>query len=171
MALLLNANDSVNRSYTITKPSPNHQLPVNGVGVRTENLFDGANLITDAFFRDGIIYYAPIDVRPRNIIYVPVQGGKTYTFSINNFVSGTNFQSVCSIDKPAINTIYRINDQTTFVTHGAVTTFIRTMPQEANWWAIQIMSLDNLDNEIMINEGSTAKPYEPYGYFIEIEVS
>lgn len=32
MALLLNANDSVNRSYTITKPSPNHPLPVVGVG-------------------------------------------------------------------------------------------------------------------------------------------
>jgi hypothetical protein len=24
---------------------------------------------------------------------------------------------------------------------------------------------------IMLNEGSTALPYEPYGYFIEIEVS
>lgn len=32
MALLLNANDSVNRSYTITKPSPNHPLDVQGVG-------------------------------------------------------------------------------------------------------------------------------------------
>jgi hypothetical protein len=32
MALLLNASDSVNRSYTITKPSPTHPLDVVGVG-------------------------------------------------------------------------------------------------------------------------------------------
>ena len=40
MALLLNANDSVSRSYSITKPSPLHPIVPTECGERTENLWD-----------------------------------------------------------------------------------------------------------------------------------
>lgn len=125
----------------------------------SKNLWDGAK-IENCGFQSGT-YNTPT-YNPRNIIYIPVIGGNTYTFSINNIAPGTSFQSVCSIGKPALGVSYLINGDTTFIEHGAVTTFTRTIPNEANWWAIQIMSLDNLSNNIMINEGSTALPYEPY---------
>lgn len=158
-------------SYTISgntvqngTPTPSNPVEVNGVGVRTENLWSG-DIIKELIFDVG--YYRNSDVN-NNVIYIPVISGNTYTFSISNIVQGTSFTSVCSIDKPAVDGTYIVNGTNTFIRHGEVTTFTRTIPDGANWWAIQIRTLNNLSNNIMINEGSTAKPYEPYGYKIPI---
>lgn len=158
-------------SYTISgntiqngTPTPSNPVDVNGVGERTGNLWSGdvfKNLIFD------VGYYRNADENS-NVIYIPVIGGNTYTFSISNTVQGTSFTSVCSIDKPAVDGTYIVNGTNTFIRHGEVTTVTRTIPDGANWWAIQIRSLNNLSNNIMINEGSTALPYEPYGYKIPI---
>ncbi len=147
-------------------PTPDSPIMPQGTGERTGNLFDGEKIENCAFLNGS--YDNPVEGTVRNIIYIPVVGGNTYTFSINNIASGTSFHSVCSVDKPALGVSYLIGGNTTFITHGAVTTFTRTIPNSANWWAIQIISLDNLSNNIMINEGSTALPYEPYGYKIQL---
>lgn len=163
--MLLDYLISGNMTQSAT-PTPTTPIQPQETGEKTGNLFDGTKLEKCAFLNGT--YSNPSEGTVRNIIYIPVIGGNTYTFSINSIVSETSFQSVCSVDKPALGVSYLIGGNTTFITHGAVTTFTRTIPNSANWWAIQIMSLDNLSNNIMINEGSTALPYEKFGYKIPI---
>ena len=154
------------QSSQASTPTPTNPVDVNGVGERTAQLWDGTVAENMAFLNGH--YTSPATSSPRNVIYIPAIGGETYTFSINSYEAGTTFQSVCSIDKPNPDVSYAIDGQTTFINHGEVNTFTRTIPSTANWLAIQIMSIDNLNNDIMINLGSTTLPYELYGYKIPI---
>lgn len=163
MALLLNANDSVNRSYTITKPSPNHPLDVNGVGVRSENLFDGE------WSQGGInINGNLVSSSERIRAFQTVQPNTTYTFSSTKFVRliyGYN------ADKK-VDVIYDVgsdlSQSVTFTTQSNCTRIGIAIAASTTATG-NILPSDISD--VMLNAGSTPKPYEPYGYFIEIEVS
>lgn len=142
-----------------------------GVGDRTDNLFDEANYsyIEHCAFVSGFFRIAePAIYNERLVIYIPIVGGQSYSFSIDSLYPGTSFQSVISINEPAIDTSYNIGGASTFIDHGEVSSFTRTTLPSANWLAIQIRFAQNVNNNMMINEGSMSLPFEPYGYKIPV---
>lgn len=146
-------------------PTPDTPIEMVSCGDRTENLWSGVYKENIAFANGS---YATPTIYPRTIVYIPVVGGQTYSFSIGRLKSDTALQSVFSINEPAIGVSYMIGGQTTFVNHGSITQFVRQAPESANWLAVQIMDVDNLENGIMLNTGNEPLPYEPYGYKIPI---
>lgn len=126
--------------------------------VRSENLWSGSH--GQFVFQSG--KYVATTSTERNIVWIPVEGGETYSFSISSVISGTQLHSVFSESPPADGVSYLIDGSSTFVNHGAVLQFYRTAPIGAKWMAVQIMDISNLNSDIMLNLGSTALPYYPY---------
>lgn len=137
---------------------------------RTENIFKKNNtslqLPNCIFLRKTFTNSKATIYKPCFVIFIHVTGGYTYTFSASQNPTSGNviFSSVFSINKPAIGNTYEINGNSTYMEHGPYSKqFTRTAPEAANWLAVQISTADNLDNDIMIVEGSTApSTYIPY---------
>lgn len=138
-------------------PTPSNPVEVNGVGVRTENLLTE---IVQGGVRatDGNLSSSSNRVRTN---YISVTGGTTYTVSCDTLLVAV----ICAYT----NTVY---DSTLSQLSAASQTV--TIPQGANQIAISFMKTNGTDvtpseaGQIMLNEGSTALPYEPYGYKIPI---
>lgn len=123
-----------------------------GVGERTENLFykqiPSANISAN-----GVV----VSVTGYNLNIAAVTAGETYSFS--NFVGGGVYGFFS--DELAIGSVtYNSSRQLLLVEYGQI-----TIPAGTSYVAFR--SLSATEN-LMLNQGGTVSPYEPYGYKIPI---
>ena len=123
-----------------------------GVGERTENLFykqiPSANISAN-----GVV----VSATGYNLNIAAVTAGETYSFS--NFVGGGVYGFFS--DELAIGSVtYNSSRQLLVVEYGQI-----TIPAGTSYVAFR--SLSATEN-LMLNQGGTVLPYEPYGYKIPI---
>lgn len=153
-------------------PTPQNPIQPQECGERTGNLFDantievggidirtGEEVVNDSRRRSGFIEVTPstayyisrlIDESNTSILWVL---GYDSSKQVITDGSGT-YHSV------VVNGQLALNVSSRQFTTTATTKYIR-------WY----VTANGSYSDIMLNAGSTALPYEPYGYFIEIEVS
>ena len=146
-------------------PTPENPVEVVGVGDRTANLFDYKKYFESTFTKYSEYFeFAEIQLKPFT----------TYTFT-------TSF-SESTIATGVINTAFIITTSTeepSTLTGGISSTRIATKSTEADGIikiykrirGIYLPKKEDFDSGmhwLMINEGDTALPYEPYGYKIPI---
>lgn len=158
-----------NEEHTGT-PTPSNPVEVNGVGERTENLFDGQ-------LQQGYYAYATGDYTlgdPYVCTHlIPCTENTTYTFRCINTGGGSKNYGYVFFDS-AQNRID--SDYINVFTEGDVVTHTATTPQNTAFLAINIaygrrqasVIRPSDITDFMLNTGSTAKPYEPYGFKIPI---
>ena len=137
-----------------------------GVGDKTANLLDkNHNTIPNAILDAGGIYVA--GEIGGYLIYAPITPLQTYTFCTNGTIR-LGLRSAFMVNKPALSGSYVIDGVNTHQNHGTDNEFTRQAPLTANWIVIQIRDESALAYDNMLNDGSTALPYEPYGYKIPV---
>jgi hypothetical protein len=130
---------------------------------RTENLFDKDNASIYTYTNITTTNWTYDDSQPTKCFRVPCEAGKTYTLSLNTSDTVSTFRIFItdssnvptSNDKNITGTVvYRgsYSEPVTFTTTNE--TYIVVMYGRAQF--------DNLLEVTMLNEGSTAKPYQPY---------
>lgn len=130
----------------IGTPTPDAPIMPDFCGVRTANLFDrageseGKYISSSGTMTDGYQWYASD--------YIPVESSTTYTFNPNSQRGVSGKHAFYSSDKSFIS--YIDSGPQTFTT-PANAAFIRFSYRTASY-------------DIMLNTGSTALPYEPYGW-------
>ena len=129
---------------------------VNGesVGDRTANLIQGS--IKNANIgNNGKINTSNEFI----LVYAPVVTGESYTISNNN---GTNVYAF-------YNVVPSTETETSYDNNRQIfsTSTITVVPPTTGYIAVR---LANTAQDIMINPGSTALPYEPYGYKVPVTV-
>lgn len=162
MALLLNAGDTVSRSYSYTQPSPLHPSQPQETGERTGNLFNGNYELAYMANSANAVYYDNIsNVRTA---LIPCKPNTKYT--IKRFEGGNRLRVACYATKPTNNTtgdlLYNSNSDTS-VTITTLST--------AAYLAVYVAEVASASETILtsIVEGETAPTvYEPYGYKIPI---
>ena len=141
-------------------PTPDNPVEVNGIGERTENLFDGE------WVQGGInISGNPVISSERIRAYQAVQPNTTYTFSSTKYVRliyGYNGNEKVDI---IYDVGFGLSQSATFTTQSNCTR-IGIVIAASTTATGNILPLDISD--VMLNTGSTAKPYEPYGYKLDI---
>lgn len=151
MALLLNAGDTVSRSYSYTHPSPLHPSQPQGTGERTKNLFDQSDF--------SLLTVTPTAYRYGTSVGILPQG--TYTF---NATKTSGAQSIYLTAK--LNDVYSHTTISSvpfsFTADGDSEYIIRTANNTGTTWEAEKYL------NMMLNTGSTPLPYEPYGYKIPI---
>ena len=135
-------------------PTPNTPQEVKAVGDRTGNLFDGlliGGLFTSADFNTS----GNKDVYKSIKVFLPAG---TYTFSFDKNVTIVRLIIDGNYSQPAHTeaSSYTI----TSTTDGYVGISFRDTTSSSTVW--------DVTTPIMLNSGSTALPYEPYGYKIPI---
>ena len=130
-------------------------------GQSSRNLFDKTrNTIPDAILNEGVIS-ASAGVGGY-LIYAPITPLQTYTFRTNGTIRH-GLRSAFTINKPALSVSYVIDNVNTHYNHDTNNEFTRQAPLNANWIVIQIRDESALAYDNMLNSGSIALPYEPYG--------
>ena len=121
------------------------------VGDRTANLFD------EIYDKDGTLHYVPIDVGDGffTLSTTTPNGGTSASSPAANifFLAGNVSSGASTIN----NGVWRENSRTIEAVDGYVTIAYRAVElygEQCYPW----------NNDTMLNEGSTALPYEPYGY-------
>ena len=141
-------------------PTPDNPVEVNGIGERTENLFDGE------WVQGGInISGNPVISSERIRAYQAVQPNTTYTFSSTKYVRliyGYNGNEKVDV---IYDVGFGLSQSATFTTQSNCTR-IGIVIAASTTAKGNILPLDISD--VMLNTGSTAKPYEPYGYKLDI---
>ena len=147
MALLLNANDSVSRSYSITKPSPLHPIVPSECGERTGNIW---TLTATDFSKSTIVVGAA-----KEVTITGLTPNTQYTLYSN--IRKTDDDASClwfNGTTGSINGVWDGQPRTaTSSANGELKVYYRSaiLPKFDDYW-------------YMLNLGSTALPYEPYGY-------
>lgn len=162
MALLLNANDTVSRSYSYTIPSPNHVSEVQAVGDRTANLFDGTICI------DNVILSQYGNLTPNDSYalseYIPVEPNMSYIYHFyHNIAENRSTYSICEYDSNQ-NVIQPLTVQ--WITENR--DYNISFTTQANTAYIRINWKKAPDDDLMLIKGLTPLPYEPYGYKIPV---
>lgn len=151
-------------------PTPDYPVDVVGCGVKTENLFDeNANIVWHSL--------AILDDNGNEITswesgytnpFIEVEPNTTY--ALNGDLSQYNVAGASNGYR-----VYYYMDST-FISRSSVMnndnkTF--TTPQNCNKIAIQCQILNDYPHldTVMLNTGSTALPYEPYGYKLPLTVN
>ena len=154
MALLLNAGDTVSRSYSYTQPSPLHPSQPEGTGERTGNLFDKSQpttltnkyLLSNGEESSNTSEWAASASIPVSGYYVTLTG------------VGGNLPSICAYDSSK-----------QFVRGKNYGNSSRTTIDISECSYIRFSYVPSVQgNTAMLNYGSTPLPYEPYGYKIPI---
>ena len=171
MALLLNANDTVSRSYSYTIPSPNHVSEVQAVGDRTGNIVAAeANRIDPM----GSLSVAWEKGGSEMIINGKATRGVSARFATIELDAGTYTLSITGLDETGWNkTGFYLSGVDTARVQGEHTYTI-TEPTSAKLQFVvnaSDVSYENRKVTIMFTKTSTALPYEPYGYKIPVVTS
>ena len=142
-------------------PTPENPVEVVGVGDRTGNLFDSSTLANDYTlnsttglpyaFPKRIATLIPIDVSTLTIVTLSYQSEITNTMFIYAVLNGSTL-----VSRVASN-----HSGDTIDVSGGDNLYISFYSQPDN------ITTDKISN-IMLNEGSTPLPYEPYGYKIPV---
>ena len=135
-------------------PTPENPVEVQSVGDRTGNLFDGlliGGLFTSADFNTS----GNKDVYKSIKVFLPAG---TYTFSFDKNVNIVRLIIDGNYSQPVYTdaSSYTI----TSTTNGYVGISFRDTTSSSTVW--------DVTTPIMLNEGSTSLPYEPYGYKIPV---
>ena len=138
-------------------PTPENPVEVQAVGDRTGNLFDGL-LIGGHFTSANFDILGNEDVYKSIKVFLPAG---TYTFSWGKKVNVVRLIIDGNYSQPVYNDVssYTI----TSTTDGYVGISFRDTTSSSTVW--------DVTTPIMLNEGSTALPYEPYGYKIPVVTS
>lgn len=146
-----------NEEHTGT-PSPQNPVVPNGTGERTENLFN-LNAVDTAkgYMENYRLNSGNPDTAVGNFIseYIAVIPDSTYT--ISGFTAGWS-SSVVWYDSAFAKIGYQLYE------NKSINTF--TVPSNAKY--VRFTGDMNKKDTTMFNLGSTAKPFEPYGYKIPI---
>lgn len=137
-----------------------------------KNLFDKDNVNVINAYIDGTSGVITSD-SPSRTIYIPCKSNTTYT--ISKIVS-SRFRVSYSSSTPAIGTttsgiVSDYTNTTITITTGANANYLVVWLYNSN--SDTSITLQQVLDSIMINEGSTALPYEPYGkvwYITENEI-
>ena len=149
-------------------PSPANPVAVEGVGMRTGNLFSSSFSANYNINTSGeVVPYTLNASRCATLTPIDVSNFTTVTFSFTNTSSN---------DTKLF--IYALFDGSTLVSREASKASGNSINvSQGNKLYLCIYSNDTtIDSsqtisDIMLNTGSTALPYEPYGWCIEIEVT
>lgn len=169
------------KEYTIygTKPTqssvPTDDVPVKilGVGERTANLFDSKKVnILNGFF--SITYNRITRTSADIIIYVPCEPNTKYTIKRNilPYPLSTSRFSIGFTDKqPDYNAV--VTNITQKPDGTDVSTITVNSDENSKYICIFFMTAsctnkEEVFNNLQINVGETALPYEPYGYKIPV---
>lgn len=131
-------------------PTPDDPIDIQGVGDRTANLFDST-------IYELVQISATAQRKGTNLGVLP-QG--TYTLNAVTSSPTQIYRTSKNGDTYNLETILTL--PYTFTTDGVSEQIIRAAGQSGNSWA------DVGYTDIMLNLGSTALPYEPYGYKIQL---
>ena len=140
-----------NGSQTGT-PTPDNPVMPTFCGVRTGNLFDRTGEISPYFINEsgeilpissGIWYVSD---------FMQVQPNTTYTFTYNSLPGTAGYHAFYDANKELISTL-------------SMSTYTFTTPNNARYMRF---SYRGESYDIMLNSGSTALPYEPYGWKIPL---
>lgn len=145
-------------------PSPQNPVDVNGTGERTANFFDAdtwykAYKLPDGTYQATYAQLYAIKCKPFSasdigkeftfsLFMSPIQGNVRVSANVNGTViNGTTYKST---GKSSVTfTVKTVND-TVFLNYGTLSDTVATL------------------SAIMLNTGSTALPFEPFGYKIPI---
>ena len=144
-------------------PTPNSPIDVVGVGERTGNLFDKDATNTNNGYISGYYLYPDgTPIKPSSSLvwntseYIELTSGYIALSTLSTTSSGT--PAICFYDSSKNYIIGYSYD------NGEVR--IHEVPSGAKYCRISID--ERVINQLMLNQGSTALPYEPYGYKIPI---
>jgi hypothetical protein len=150
MALLLNQGDEVSRSYSYTKPSPTHPIMPEFVGVRTGNLCP-----VTSFDKPTDRYYVIS-------LSSPLQPG-TYTLSAE--ITGESLESRISFRNSSLAQITGVNIAVQSGRSAVTVTLNNTCYALYIYGGTAPTDIIPISYEnIMLNAGSTALHYAPYGW-------
>lgn len=164
MALLLNANDSVSRSYSITKPSPLHPIIPIGCGEKTKNLLaansTSATVNTVTISNDNgkitVTGRASSEISSTNLAWK-----NAFSFRLkagSYYFAGSASGNVSSYLRNANDDARISMPNSSFVLSNDTDVYI-------GFW---VYNNKDMTFNIMLNLGSTPLPYEPYGYKLPI---
>ncbi len=151
-------------------PTPSAPISVNGVGNKTANLFDKDNIanVNGYITSDKVILSSGV-----KSLLVPCQPNTTYTVSrqykTKRFYIGFITSSQVVNNMPVTN-VTGDNGATSLTSTSGndsqylIIFYAKTEGTDSNTAA----EIEQFINGLMVNTGSTAKPYEPYGYKIPI---
>lgn len=133
-------------------PTPSNPVDVNGLGVRTENLFDLSTTTNEVINSNGSI--------------TPASAGDPYYLS--EYISADNVTISVQYKETAAAEIFTVgvyDSSKSFIRRDVIS---NNSVSYENVAYIRINYRDKNCQNVMLNTGSTAKPYEPYGYKIPI---
>lgn len=144
-------------------PSPTSPVMPQGTGERTGNLAPPLLEWIDGYVAsNGRIGPADKTYKEKSSDYISIGAGKTYTFSMENgFPDGTNY---------SWRAIGWYAQDKTFISRAsgnANVALSTNAPSNAAYCRLSYRTHGETTNP-MLNAGSTALPYEPYGYKIPI---
>jgi hypothetical protein len=176
-----------------TTPTPDNPIMPEGTGERTGNLFGVNRLpsntwtIDDKYYIDGAVGDSKSSIRPDTVdasisnigdltvtarsyygagFVVAVTPNTTYTISFTTDTAVPSSKSIATITY-----VNADEDFLNYITiYSGTTSVAFTTPNTAYYILITFRYASNTItySDIMLNEGSTALPYEPYGYKIPI---
>ena len=144
-------------------PTPQNPITPAEVGEKTANLSSGS-IANSVINTSGVVEAS----QSYTTIYAPVTAGQTYTFGYTASSVDVNYIYGFFTALPSIgSTTY--NNSRTVVSYSTSTTITFEAPSGVAYIGMRIPNAAiTAGKSIMINEGSTLKPYEPSGYKIPI---
>ena len=145
-------------------PSPQNILPFDGTGERTGNLLDYNVLFGDNPDRTSTYFiYYKIVLEP-NTQYTMITNVPNFQIDECPYMFGTQ-----NVMTAANDSVYPNEPKTiTSNSDGSVFIACRIIPSSNPERYVKKQSFDNGTYYIMLNTGSTALPYEPYGYAVKL---
>lgn len=142
-------------------PTPENPVEVQGVGDRTGNLFDSSTLANDYTLNvtTGLPYAFP--KRIATLIPIDVSTLTSVTLSYQSEITNTMFIYAVLNGSILVSRVASNHSGDTIDVSGGDNLYISFYSQPDN------ITTDKISN-IMLNTGSTALPYEPYGYKIPV---
>lgn len=145
-------------------PTPENPIVPSGCGVRTGNLFDKSTISLNAYPGTNNTLVASPNTR---VAYIPCMPSTTYTISkikSNRFIVAYT-KTIPAIGETAYGVIIDNNATKIAITTGNDASYIIIFYYHANY---DTLTETEIKSSIMLNLGSTALPYEPYGYKLPI---
>ena len=163
---------SGNMTYSGT-PSTSSPIYPSETGDRTGNLFDKSN--ADIYGNSTLSSQNQWDYNPEytgKVLRIPCKSSTQYTISFNRSFDNANLYRIAvtnSDSVPISGEIGTIFCSTFYTGYEPITRTITT-GSAAKYILLQINAglINDMCDALMINTGSTALPYEPYGYKIPI---
>ena len=151
-------------------PSAEDPVDVVGCGVRTGNLFDYTEYVGTYMANAGLWEYTGTT---GTVFRIPCTENTLYTLSLNKTFSLSVYR-IATVDTDAVPTLNNPITVTDIVRRtSAINLYSFTTPAGAKYILFQVNAsiAGEVANATMLNLGSTALPYEPYGVKLPLTVN